>query len=175
VDSSLANVVYVLAGAAVANQKADAKIWTAEEMFNEVHGGRKLHFGARRTWLALNRRFPGHKIAFKWIAERIEKYALCQKDRLGMDNYLEPIYRHIKPSYSRKAVGVDRLTVTPADEQGNTCLIVVVVFFTKYVSGQRPPRNTTLQLRHQPSSHFSVPLVRLMSYGPTLVLILRLR
>ena len=50
-----------------------------------------------------------------------------------MDNYLEPIYRHIKPSYPRKAVGVDRLTVTPADEQGNTCLIVVVVFFTKYV------------------------------------------
>ena len=36
----------------------------AEEMFNEVHGGRKLHFGARRTWLALNRRFPGHKISF---------------------------------------------------------------------------------------------------------------
>ena len=129
VDSSLADVVDVLAGAA----KADAKVWTAEEMFNEVHGGRKLHFGARRTWLALNRRFPGHKISFKWIAERIEKCALCQKDRLGMDNYLEPIYRHIKPSYPRKAVGVDRLTVTPADEQGNTCLIVVVVFFTKYV------------------------------------------
>jgi len=40
-----------------------------------------------------------------------------------MDNYLELIYRHIKPSYPRKVVGVDRLTVTPADEQGNTCLL----------------------------------------------------
>ena len=31
------------------------------------------------------------------------------------------------------AVGVDLLTVTPVDEAGNTCLIVVVVFYTKYV------------------------------------------
>ena len=50
-----------------------------------------------------------------------------------MENYLEPIYRHIKQERSRKDVGVDRLTVTPADAVGNTCLIVIVEFFTKYV------------------------------------------
>jgi len=35
--------------------------------------------------------------------------------------------------HSRGAVGVDLLTVTPVDEAGNTCLIVIVVFYTKYV------------------------------------------
>ena len=38
------------------------KVWQPDEMLREVHGGRKLHFGARRTWLALGKRFPGHKI-----------------------------------------------------------------------------------------------------------------
>jgi hypothetical protein len=42
-------------------------IWTADQMFKEVHGGRKMHWGARRTWLALNKRFPGHKIPFRFI------------------------------------------------------------------------------------------------------------
>ena len=50
-----------------------------------------------------------------------------------MDVYVEPIYRHLKKSSPRGAVGVDLLTVTPVDEAGNTCLIVVVVFYTKYV------------------------------------------
>ena len=45
-----------------------------------------------------------------------------------MDTYVEPVYRHLKKSHSRGAVGVDLLTVTPVDEAGNTCLIVIVVF-----------------------------------------------
>ena len=50
-----------------------------------------------------------------------------------MDGYVEPVYRHLKKAHSRGAVGVDLLTVTPVDEAGNTCLIVIVVFYTKYV------------------------------------------
>ena len=42
----------------------EQKVWTHSEMFSEVHGGRKLHWGARRTWQALNKRFPGHGISF---------------------------------------------------------------------------------------------------------------
>ena len=41
--------------------------WTADEMCKEVHGGRKMHWGSRRTWLGLNTRFPGHKIPYRWI------------------------------------------------------------------------------------------------------------
>ena len=111
----------------------EQKVWTAEEMFKDVHGGRKLHWGARRTWQALNKRFPGHAISFRQIEDMVAKCPICQKDRLGIDVYVEPIYRHLKKSSPRVAVGVDLLTVTPVDEAGNTCLIVVVVFYTKYV------------------------------------------
>ena len=52
-----------------------------------------------------------------------------------MDGYVEPVYRHLKKSHSCGAVGVDLLTVTPVDEAGYTCLIVIVVFYTKYVWG----------------------------------------
>jgi len=48
-----------------------------------------------------------------------------------MDGYVEPVYRHLKKTHSRGAVGVDLLTVTPVDEAGNSCLIVIVVFNTK--------------------------------------------
>ena len=111
----------------------EQKVWTPEEMFAEVHGGRKLHFGARRTWVRLNQRFPGHRIPFRQVQQMVADCSLCQKDRLGMEGYVEPIYRHLKPDYLRKAVGVDTLTVTPVDDYGNTCLIVIVEFFTKYV------------------------------------------
>ena len=111
----------------------EQKVWTPEEMFAEVHGGRKLHFGARRTWVKLNQRFPGHRIPFRQVQQMVADCSLCQKDRLGMEGYVEPIYRHLKPDYLRKAVGVDTLKVTPVDDQGNSCLIVIVEFFTKYV------------------------------------------
>jgi hypothetical protein len=51
-----------------------------------------------------------------------------------MMDYLEPVIRHIKPAHQRSRVGVDRLTVTPADKQGNNTLIVVVEHFTKHVA-----------------------------------------
>ena len=104
-----------------------------DEMFKQVHCGRKLHFGARRTWQAFNKAFPGHGVAFRQIQDAINQCPLCQKDRLGMDNYVLPVVRHLKKEHPRKAVGVDCLTVTPVDEEGNTCLIVIVEFFTKYV------------------------------------------
>ena len=63
----------------------------------------------------------------------VSQCPICQKDRLGMDSYVEPVYRHLKKGHHRGGVGVDLLTVTLVDEAGNTCLIVIVVFFTKYV------------------------------------------
>ena len=55
----------------------EQKVWTAEEMFKDVHGGRKLQ--------ALNKRFPGHAISFRQIEDMVAKCPICQKDRLGMD------------------------------------------------------------------------------------------
>ena len=82
-----------------------------------------------------------------------------------MDAYVEPIYRHLKMPSPRGAVGVDLLIVTPVDEAGNTCLIVVVVFYTKYVWATLPKstRRTRWRLRYL---HSSAPLVCTTSCDP---------
>ena len=107
---------------------------SADELISRVHGGRNLHKGSRRTWQALNRFFPGHKISFKKVTEYVESCAICQKDRLGMVDTLKPVVRHIKPEHQRARVGVDRLTITPKDVYGNDTAIVVVEHFTKFVA-----------------------------------------
>ena len=106
---------------------------TPEELIQKVHGGRNLHKGARRTWNALNQYFPGHSISFKFVSDYISSCPVCQKDRLAMTDVLKPIYRHLKPPHQRTRIGVDRLTVTPPDKDGNDTLIVIVEHFTKHV------------------------------------------
>ena len=91
----------------------DKVTMTPEELLHKVHGGRNLHFGARRTWLLLNKQYPGHRIPYRFVQDFISNCAICQKDRLGMTDGLEPVVRHIKPPHQRSRVGVDRLTVTP--------------------------------------------------------------
>jgi len=62
----------------------EQKAWNHSEMFREVHGGRKLHWGTRRTRRAFNKR---------------------------MDGYVVPVYRHLKKTHSLGAVDVKYLTV----------------------------------------------------------------
>lgn len=106
---------------------------TPEEYFSKVHGGRMGHFGARRTWRALNQHYPGHRVPFRVIEELVSNCGICQKDRLGMVDTLEPIYRTLKPSTKRKRVGADGLTITPKDKNGNSYATIVVVEATKLV------------------------------------------
>ncbi len=112
--------------------KSDTKV-SPEELIQKVHGGRNLHKGARRTWNALNQYFPGHSISFKFVSDYISSCPVCQKDRLAMTDVIKPVYRHLKPPHQRTRIGVDRLTVTPADKEGNDTLIVIVEHFTKHV------------------------------------------
>lgn len=44
---------------------------TPAEMFNEVHGKRALHYGAKRTYLALCKRFPGHGISMQHVQDLV--------------------------------------------------------------------------------------------------------
>ena len=116
------------------NGRVQQERFTPEDLLRKVHGGRNLHFGARRTWLLLNKKFPGHRIPYRYVQDFISGCAICQKDRLGMTDNLQPVVRHIKPPHQRSRVGVDRLTVTPTDKNGNSTLIVVVEHFTKHVA-----------------------------------------
>jgi len=99
------------------------------EAFKAVHNGRLGHHGARRTWLALNESFPGHSISFEVVRDLVMSCPVCQKDRLRMANSIKPMYRSIKQENFRKAIGIDHVTITPADEDGNNVLTVVVNLF----------------------------------------------
>ena len=102
--------------------------------FEKVHGGRRGHPGAKRTWTTLNLEYPSHKIPFATICDMIASCPTCQKIRIGMISDIKPLILHNKPPHSRSRIGVDTLTVTPIDSYGNYLLIVVVEHFTKYVS-----------------------------------------
>ena len=105
-----------------------------EHYLKQVHGGRNMHRGVRYTWLALNKYFPGHRISYAFVAEYIATCPYCQKYRLGMQDSIEPVYRHLKPAHHRARVGVDRVTVTPEDCHGNNNAVVVVDHFSKHVN-----------------------------------------
>ncbi len=106
---------------------------TPEELLAQVHGGRMGHHGARKTWKALNEYFPGHRIPYRVVEDFVSSCAICQKDRLGMTDALQPVYRTLQTGQKRRMVGVDTLTVTPTDKYGNSYIIVVVVHATKLV------------------------------------------
>lgn len=117
---------------------------TPEELFKLIHGGRYGHLGARRTWLALNKHYPGHRIPFRIIEELVASCAICQKDRLGMNTCIQPLVRTLKPEHHRAMVGIDTLAMTPTDKHGNNCITVVVNHFTK-LTGLYPAKDHTAQ------------------------------
>jgi len=104
-----------------------------EDLLAQVHGGRMGHHGARKTWKALNEHFPGHRIPYRLVEDFVSSCAICQKDRLGMTDAIQPVYRTLQTGQKRRMVGVDTLTVTPTDKYGNTYIIVIVVHATKLV------------------------------------------
>ena len=107
---------------------------TALDLLAKVHGGRAGHPGVRKTYLALKAHFPGNTVSYAQVEDYVSTCAICQKDRLGMQDALKPIYRTLKSADRRHACGVDTLTVTPADKFGNQYINVVVVHATKLVA-----------------------------------------
>jgi hypothetical protein len=114
------------------------------ELLRQVHGGRLGHFGARRTWLKLNKLFPGHHIPYRVVADFVATCPVCQKTRLGMLDFILPVTRHLKPPHHRAMVGVDTLTITPVDKHGNTVITVVVNMFTKLTALYPSPRHDAI-------------------------------
>lgn len=102
-------------------------------IIDQVHNGRMGHVGVRRTWHRLNQYFPGHNISYRVLEEYVMGCPLCQQDRKSLRDKLAPVVRHLKVDHLHSTVGVDCLAVTPEDIHGNKMIIVVVVFYTKFV------------------------------------------
>jgi hypothetical protein len=113
-------------------------------MFASFHGGKKFHYGVRRTWLDLNDRYPGHSIPLRVISDLVSSCTTCQKNNLAMENSLPSKTLHLKPQYYRKRVGVDTLTLTIVDKNGNGngLAIVIVEHFSKFCSIFPCPNHT---------------------------------
>ena len=80
------------------------------------------------------------------VEDFVSTCPICQKDRIGMTEGIQPLVRHIKPSHQRSRIGIDRLTITPTDKYGNTCAVVIVEHFTKHVGVYPSPDYTALTI-----------------------------
>ena len=104
-----------------------------DSIFESVHNAKRGHWGIDMTYKRANIEFPGHGYAVKDFHDKITTCIYCQKYRFGMRGNLEPMVSHLKVPNRRTAIGVDVLTVTPTDAEGNVGLLVIVVFFSKLV------------------------------------------
>ena len=102
------------------------------ECFKAVHNARMGHMGGRRTWNRLNKEFPGHKIPFQHVVDMVGDCPICIKARIGMENVLVPIVRHLKQPEFRSALGIDALQITPKGIEGQTHIMTCVNLFAKH-------------------------------------------
>ena len=117
-------------------------------MRDKVYGKRSLHYDARRTYLTLCQRFPGHGISIQQVQYLVAECPLCQKDCLPLtiiphSTTIETLMSH------HRTIGVTHVTVTPSDEDGYVGLLLNVELDTKY------PQETT---QHKPSLLSSLSL-----------------
>ena len=56
----------------------------------------------------------------------------CQKIGLNIISDIQPIIKSLDVERSRSRIGIDSLTITPADKNGNTLIIVIVEHFSKF-------------------------------------------
>jgi hypothetical protein len=57
---------------------------------------------------------------------------ICQKDRLRQSDNIQPVTRHLRQDRLHRTVGIDHLTVTPEDKNGNKVVIMIVELFDKF-------------------------------------------
>ena len=150
---------------------------SVDSMLQEVHGGRNLHYGVYHTWSTAKRRFPDANISIEACRNFVRECPLCQKCRATGIKGLEARTLSLKPDSYRRTVGVDYVTITPVDENGNGCAILVVEHFSHFPTVY-PAKDYTAetaaialfkhycsgglfdQLAHDPGSAFMSAVVR---------------
>ena len=70
-----------LVGLPSLNSLATTDLPNLLEMFHSVHGHRSLHHGAKKTYLAMCARYPGHGVSMRNIQNLVAECPLCQIDR----------------------------------------------------------------------------------------------
>ena len=105
---------------------------TLDTILRQVHGGRSLHYGAAETWRRAKELYPQIAIPVQAVRDFVRECPLCQKLRFTGISGLPALTLSLKPPTYRRTVGIDFVTVTPADEAGNTCALLVVEHFAHF-------------------------------------------
>ena len=103
-----------------------------EEIMEHVHGGRELHFGATGTWKRAKAMFPDANVPIDQVREYVKQCKICQKTRRTGVTGLNAETLSLKPLTYRRTVGIDHVTVTPPDDEGRTCVILIVEHFSHF-------------------------------------------
>ena len=101
-----------------------------KDMFSAVHGGRCLHHGGKRIYLALCARYPGHGIPLRKVQDMVAECPICQKDRLPFQPLPHASTKQTLTQHIR-TIGMDHVSVTPHDEDGYVGLLLLVELDTK--------------------------------------------
>ena len=104
---------------------------STDQAFAEIHNGTSGHWGAKESWLRLNKFFPGHGLSFREVRELVDACSNCQKKRKERKQRLVPMIRTLKPLHCRSAIGIDSVAISPAGKRGETHITVIVNLFTK--------------------------------------------
>jgi hypothetical protein len=107
-------------------------IKTFEQIMIEHHGGRSLHFGAYETWRLAKEHNPDLHISIEAVRIYVKECPMCQKMRNTGIKGLKPQTLTLKPPTYRRRIGMDHVTVTPADRNGNTCILLIVEHFSHF-------------------------------------------
>ena len=104
------------------------------EALRICHKGTQGHRGMRKTYKVLCAKYPGHQIPQRLVAEYIAVCPECQKIRHSMSDRFQPLLRANHVEHHRQMIGIDGLTITPADIHGMAYAYVIKVFATKLVA-----------------------------------------
>lgn len=125
-----------------------------EQIMSQVHGGRNFHYGAAQTWKMAKKIFPDAHISIAAVREWVRCCPICQKTRDTGITGLPSQVLSLKPPSYRRTVGVDHVTVTPRDKNGNTCVLLVVEHFSHFPQAYAAPDYSAHQVAVALFRHF---------------------
>ena len=105
-----------------------------EQMMQSVHGGPRLHFGAYETWSRAKQLYPEAHISLRAVQDYVKICPMCQKMRDTGIKGLPSQTLSLKPPTYRRTIGMDHVSITPADKHGFKAALVLTEHFSHFVS-----------------------------------------
>lgn len=110
-----------------------------DDIMRQVHSGRNLHYGASETWRRAKQLYPRARISIEAVRRHVKECPLCQKLRDTGIKGLKSEALTLKPDTYRRTIGIDHVSVTPADKNGNKCVILIVEHFAHFPQAYAAP------------------------------------